>query len=193
LITEKNQAYMESKHNKKSYAIFQDWQINKGNIKGRLILALFRLASFIRSKKILVIFFFWYLLFYRLLAEWFLNVEIHWNATIGKGLRLEHGHGTVIHGDAIIGEYCTLRHLTTIGVIKKGDGTLTTPPILGDNVDIGVNVTIIGNIEIGDNVVIGAASLVTRNTPSNCVILGNPARVVKMLSDSAEAVAEPAN
>jgi len=164
---------------KKTYNIFQDWKINEGNIKGRIVLVLYRLASLIRSKKILVIFFFWYLLFYRIFVEWFLNIELHWNSNIGKGLRLEHGHGTVIHGDATLGNYCTIRHLTTIGIIKHEDGSYSSPPVLGNNVDVGASVTIIGGIHIGDNVLIGAASLVVRDIPANTTALGNPARVIK--------------
>ncbi|MFC4210398.1 serine acetyltransferase [Pedobacter lithocola] len=164
---------------KKTYNIFQDWKINEGNIKGRIVLVLYRLASLIRSKKILVIFFFWYLLFYRIFVEWFLNIEIHWNSKIGKGLRLEHGHGTVIHGDATLGNYCTIRHLTTIGIIKHDDGSYSHTPQLGNNVDVGASVTIIGGVNIGDNVLIGAASLVVRDIPANTTALGNPARVVK--------------
>jgi len=164
---------------RRTYHIFQDWKINKGNIKGRIVLALYRLATLIRSQKILVILFFWYLLFYRIFVEWFLNIEIHWNSTIGKGLRLEHGHGTVIHGDAILGDYCTIRHLTTIGIIKHEDGSYTPPPRLGNNVDVGASVTIIGGITIGDNVLIGPASLVVRDIPANTTALGNPARVIK--------------
>jgi putative colanic acid biosynthesis acetyltransferase WcaB len=167
----------------KSYYIFQDWKINKGNVKSRIILSLFRLASLIRSNKILTILFFWYLLFYRIFVEWFLNVELHWNATIGKGFRLEHGHGTVIHGDAIIGDFCTIRHLTTIGIIKRSDGGYTIPPRLGNNVDVGASVVIIGDITIGDNVLIGAGSVVVRSVPANCVVLGNPAKVIKKIYD----------
>ncbi len=164
---------------KKTYNIFQDWKINKGNIKGRIVLVLYRLASLIRSKKILVIFFFWYLLFYRIFVEWFLNIELHWNSNIGKGLRLEHGHGTVIHGDATLGNYCTIRHLTTIGIIKHEDGSYSNAPKLGNNVDVGASVTIIGSVNIGDNALIGAASLVVRDIPANTTALGNPARVIK--------------
>ena len=43
------------------------------------------------------------------------------------------------------------------------------------------NVVIIGDIEIGDNVTIGAGSVVVKSVPSNCVIAGNPARIIKML------------
>jgi len=168
-------------YTRKSYNIFQDWKSNKGNIKSQMVLVLFRLASFIRSNKILVVLFFWYLLFYRIFVEWFLNIEIQWNATIGKGLRLEHGHGVVIHGDAVIGDFCVIRHLTTIGIIENADGTLSKPPKVGNHVNIGVSVAIIGDIEIGDRVIIGAGSIVVKSVPSDCVTFGNPAKTIKKM------------
>jgi putative colanic acid biosynthesis acetyltransferase WcaB len=167
----------------RSYNIFQDWKINNGNAKSRLVMLLFRLASLVRSRKVLSVLFFWYLLFYRISVEWLLNIELHWNATIGRGFRLEHGHGTVIHGDAVIGEFCTIRHLTTLGIIKRSDGSYTKPPQLGNNVDVGASVVIIGDVEIGDNVLIGAGSVVVRSVPKNCVVLGNPAKVIKKIYD----------
>jgi putative colanic acid biosynthesis acetyltransferase WcaB len=63
------------------------------------------------------------------------------------------------------------------------DGTWSSSPRIGHNVDIGVNVTIIGDIEIGDNVIIGAGSVVTKNVPANSVMVGNPARLLKKVYD----------
>ena len=56
-------------------------------------------------------------------------------------------------------------------------------PIIGDNVNIGSNTCIIGEITIGDNVVIGAGSVVVKDVPSNVVIVGNPARIIKHTDD----------
>lgn len=41
--------------------------------------------------------------------------------------------------------------------------------------------TIIGDITIGDNVIVGAGSVVTKDVPSNCIVAGNPAKVIKTL------------
>jgi len=51
--------------------------------------------------------------------------------------------------------------------------------IIGDNVWIGDNVTIISPVKIGNSSVIGAGSVVTKDVPPNCVVAGNPARIVK--------------
>lgn len=160
-------------------SILEDWKVNKGNAKGRFILCLFRMATIINSNQVLSIVFFWYLIAYRLLVEWGLNVELPWEAKIGRGLRLEHGHGSVVIGSAVIGKNCTLRQLTTIGNKKIREGVYSRSPRIGNNVDIGTNVSIIGDITIGDNVSIGAGSVVVKNVPSNCVVAGNPVRIIK--------------
>lgn len=51
--------------------------------------------------------------------------------------------------------------------------------IIGNNVVIGPNVNIVENVKIGDNVILGAGSVVTKDIPSNCMAIGNPAKVIK--------------
>ena len=46
---------------------------------------------------------------------------------------------------------------------------------------IGANAVVIGNVTIGDNVFIGAGAVVVKDVPSNCVVAGNPAKIVKTL------------
>src|SRR5579875_2482286 len=95
--------------------ILQDWKANKGNIKGRIILLLFRIANFCSTRKIYYYIGFIYLWFYRILVEWFFSIEIPWNTKIGKNLRLFHGQALVMNNQVVIGDNCTLRHCTTIG------------------------------------------------------------------------------
>ncbi|WP_345241499.1 serine acetyltransferase [Nibrella saemangeumensis] len=161
------------------YGIFQDWKANRGNIKAQLVLAMFRLATLIRNNKILIVFFFWYLIFYRFFVEWVLGIELPWSLRAGRGLRFQHGQALVVHGDSIIGENCGLKHSTTIGNRMNPDGSISRAPRLGNNVDIGAHVCIIGDIEIGDNVIIGAGSIVVKSVPSNSIVVGNPARVIR--------------
>ena len=52
---------------------------------------------------------------------------------------------------------------------------------IGNNVFIGMKSTILKGVRIGNNVIIGANSLVNKDVPDNCVVAGNPAKIVKML------------
>ena len=64
-------------------------------------------------------------------------------------------------------------------VIGKNGGF----PTFGDNVYVAANATVIGDIQIGSNVIIGAGSVVTKDVPGNCVVAGNPARVIRTIDD----------
>lgn len=90
---------------------------------------------------------------------------------IGSAIKLAHPYSTVLNAEEI-GDNFNFRHLTTLG---DKDGVR---PKIGNNVSMGCNVTIIGGVTIGDNVVVGANTLITKDVPSNCVVVGNPARIL---------------
>ena len=54
-----------------------------------------------------------------------------------------------------------------------------TDTFIGRNCFIGVRATILPGVKIGDEVVVGASTVVTKDVPSNCVVVGNPGRIVK--------------
>ena len=154
-------------------------------MKGRIVLVAFRLASAVASASKPIKFFgLPYVIFYRLVFEWFLGVEIPWKTTIGRRLRLYHGPGLVIHPGTVIGDYCVLRHNTTIGISKTGDVS-SKSPVIGNFVDIGANVVIIGNISIGLHSIIGAGSAVVKSIPPYSIVVGNPGRVIKKVKEIA--------
>jgi len=157
--------------------IFQDWKVN--GTKGKLIMLLFRIANLGTLNKFWYYALFPYRIFYTVLVEWFFTIEIPWRTKIGKNLKLYHGAALVIHGNTIIGEDCTLRQSSTIGNKKLANGADSEPPVIGNNVDIGSNVCIIGPITIKDNVKIGSGTVVTKNISGNCTVVGNPAREIK--------------
>ena len=95
---------------------------------------------------------------------------------IGGGAYFPHPYATIIYAKSI-GINFSCRNCTTIG--NKNDFRDEERPTIGDNVTIGANVVIIGEINIGSNVVIGAGSVVIKDVPDNCVVAGNPARIIK--------------
>lgn len=153
----------------------QDWKVNQGNAKGRIILLLFRMANFCSTRKVYYYLGFIYLMFYRILVEWFFSIEIPWNVRIGKNLQLFHGQALVLSNQVIIGENCILRHCTTIGNKQSADGGFTSSPVIGNNVDIGSNACIIGSITIGDQVKVGCGAVVVKSVPAHSIAIGNPA------------------
>ncbi|EOR94086.1 Serine acetyltransferase [Arcticibacter svalbardensis MN12-7] len=165
----------------KSYSIIQDWQANRKYTKGKLITVCFRIAHLASRNSLMKILLMPYLIIYKLIFEWILGIEIPYNLNIGKGFVVWHGPGLIIHRNSIIGSNCTLRHATTIG--NKGFSNIECPKI-GNNVNIGAHVCILGNIIVGDNAIIGAGSIVIKDVPSNAVVAGNPARIVNYNSPS---------
>jgi putative colanic acid biosynthesis acetyltransferase WcaB len=164
--------------------ILQDWKVNKGNTKGRAILLLFRVANFCSRRSVYYFLGFPYLIFYRILVEWFFSIEIPWNVNIGRGLRLYHGQALVMTSDVVIGENCTLRHCTTIGNKQAEEGRFTGSPVIGNNVDIGSNVCIIGPISIGDNSIIGCGAVVVKNVEQDHIVTGNPSTQRKRVKEN---------
>ncbi|WP_439489776.1 serine acetyltransferase [Algoriphagus sp.] len=162
-----------------SYSLFQDWKANKGNLKGRTVMVLFRLAHLATYNRFIKILMIPYLIFYRVMVEWFLGIELQFPVVVGRGLVLWHGQGSVIHKSTKIGSNCVLRQNTTIGNKKNLDGTKSAGAIIGDNVDIGAHVIIIGSIHIASNCTIGAGSVVTKSVDKAATIVGNPARVLR--------------
>ncbi|OQW30867.1 MAG: serine O-acetyltransferase [Nitrospira sp. SG-bin1] len=111
------------------------------------------------------------------LARWVTGVEIHPSAKIGTGFFIDHGMGVVIGETAEIGDYVTLFQGVTLGGTGKERGK--RHPTLGNHVVVGAGAKILGGITIGDNVKIGANSVVLKNVPANSTVIGVPARVIK--------------
>jgi len=162
--------------------IFQDWAANAGNPKARLILSLFRVASFFSR---IPLPFRWltypYILLYRVTVEWILCIELPWRLIVGPGLRLYHGQALVVNDRVVIGKNCILRHSSTIGACRTDLNYSGVVPVIGDDVDIGSNVVVVGNVKIGDGAMIGAGSVVVRDVPPRAVVVGNPAKVIRLL------------
>ena len=106
------------------------------------------------------------------------GIEIHPGAYIKKGFFIDHGMGVVIGETAEIGENVLMYHGVTLGGTSLKAGK--RHPTLGDNVLIGAGAKLFGPIVIGDNTQIGGSSVVTKDVPAHCVVVGNPGRIVKL-------------
>lgn len=158
--------------------LYTDFRVNKGNLKSLLCVISFRVVHGIVCKNRMIrLIGLPIRIAHKLIIEWCMGVEIAERATIGQGLKVYHGQGLVVHFNTKIGTNAVLRQNTTIGV-KDG---FSMAPKIGNNVNIGANCVLIGDIEIGDNVQIGAGSVVVHSFPSNCVIAGNPAKIIKYI------------
>lgn len=92
-----------------------------------------------------------------------------------------------------IGDYCKITAGVTIlthdysrSVMRRVYGDIVAEAkktVIGNNVFIGINSIILMGSKIGDNVIIGAGSVVSGAIPSNCVVAGNPARVIRSLNE----------
>lgn len=94
---------------------------------------------------------------------------------IGGGVYLAHPCSTFLNAKSI-GKNFTCRQNTTIG--NKFEGENSKRPIIGDNVSLGANVCIIGDINIGNNVTVGAGTVVVKSVPDNAIVVGNPSRII---------------
>jgi len=158
----------------------QDWERNKGYTKGKLLAFSYRLASCATKNKLFKLILIPYLGLYKFWIEWVFGIEIPYKTKIGRGLIVYHGVGLIINYGTVIGTNCTLRHNTTLG--NKGHALNNDCPVIGNNVNIGAQVCILGKITVGDNAVIGAGSIVTKDVPAYAVVAGNPAKVLKYLT-----------
>ena len=113
------------------------------------------------------------------------GIEIPPSVSIGEGLMLLHPYNITINSQAVIGDNCVLLKGCTIGNVK--DGKYIGTPVIGNNVYIGLNASVVGGIEIGDDVLIAANSFVNRNVPSHSLVFGNPC----IIKENRMGVAEP--
>jgi len=115
------------------------------------------------------------------IARWATGIEIHPSAKIGTGFFIDHGMGVVIGETAEIGDHVTLFQGVTLGGTGKERGK--RHPTLGNHVLVGAGAKILGGITIGDNVKIGANSVVLKSVSANSTVVGVPARVIKSQGD----------
>ena len=105
------------------------------------------------------------------------GIEIHPGAKIGRGFFIDHGTGVIIGETTEIGDNVTLYQGVTLGGTGKETGK--RHPTLKDNVMVSAGAKILGSFTIGENSKIGAGSVVLKEVPPNCTVVGVPGRIVK--------------
>lgn len=96
---------------------------------------------------------------------------------IGEGLVIQHGYNAHIEPQ-IMGKNCQVWQNVTLGKIKKPG--VNGFPKIGDNVKICCGAMVFGEVTVGDNTTIGAGAVVVKDVPANAVVVGNPARIVRL-------------
>lgn len=101
------------------------------------------------------------------------DMKINQNMPIGFRLKNEHSFCTFLNAVSI-GDDFSCWHNVTIGNMG---GQI---PTIGNHVTMSCGSSVLGGVHIGDNVIIGSGCVVTKDVPSNCTVIGNPAHIVKL-------------
>ncbi len=115
-------------------------------------------------------------------SRWVTGIEIHPGATIGRRLFIDHGMGVVIGETTEIGDDVTLYQGVTLGGTGKDTGK--RHPTIGNRVIVSSGAKVLGPFKVGDDVKIGAGSIVLKEIPPGCTVVGIPGRIVRRYGES---------
>lgn len=110
------------------------------------------------------------------------NITIGKNVFINSGCRFQDQGGISLGDGTLIGHNVVLATLNHELAPEKRSTTIPAPIRIGKNVWIGANTTVLSGVAIGDNAVIAAGAVVTKDVPENAVVGGIPAKIIKMIS-----------
>ncbi len=111
-------------------------------------------------------------------ARFLTGIEIHPGAKIGRRCFIDHGMGIIIGETAEIGDDCTIYQGVTLGGTGKHEGK--RHPTLGDRVMVSAGAKVLGPFRVGNDVKIGSGSVVLKEIPDGCTVVGIPGTIVKM-------------
>lgn len=160
------------------------WYVIEGLLfdNGYQAVVLYRIASWFKRNRIP-----FFGPFFARLSLFLTGADVAPGASIGPGLMITHGVGLVVGDHVRVGESGVLLHQVTIGA--PDNSRSDEMPTLGDNVFIAAGARLIGAIEIGDNVIVGANAVVTKDVPSDTrVIVQQELRFSAQKADSPSGV-----
>lgn len=123
-------------------------------------------------------------------------VEIQKNASVGSNCKISSHtfvcEGVVIEDDVFVGHNVTFINdsyprATAAGKLQTDADWRVERTLVKRGASIGSGATILSNVTIGEKAIVGAGSVVTRDVPSNAIVVGNPAKVLRYLDASLEA------
>lgn len=109
------------------------------------------------------------------------SFDVSYKAQIGVGLTIAHYGYLIVPSNSYIGSYCTLRPGVVFG---KKLSEAQNGVVVGNHVDFGVGSKVIGQVTIGDNVLVGANAVITKDVPSDVIVAGIPAKVLKQRTEA---------
>lgn len=104
------------------------------------------------------------------------HISISPKVSIGEGLYIGHLGRIVINSNCVLGKNVNIAAGVTIGQENRGERKGT--PVISDNVWIGTNSVIVGNVRIGTDVLIAPLTFVNFDVPDHSIVIGNPAKVI---------------
>jgi acetyltransferase-like isoleucine patch superfamily enzyme len=120
-------------------------------------------------------------------------VEIQKNAAIGKNCKISsHSficEGVIIEDNVFLGHNVTFtndiypRATTSQGTLQTDEDWNCTPTLVKKGASIGSSATLLCGITIGENAIVGAGSVVTKDVPSNTIVAGNPAKILREIKE----------
>lgn len=137
----------------------------------------FRIGSYLRNKRGL-----WrlaYNLVYLLYKHnsYKTGIQLPLGTQVGGGLFFAHFSCIVFNVNTVIGSNCTVFQGVTVGGV---DGPSRQAPTVGNNVVLSSGCKVLGNIAIGNNVIVGANAVVLKDVPDNAVVAGVPAKILSL-------------
>lgn len=115
-------------------------------------------------------------LLWQKIIEILTGISIPASAQIGHSFYIGHFGGIILNAKTVIGNNCNISQGVTIGI--SGLGAHRGVPVIGNDVYLGANSVIAGNIVVGNHVLVGACSLVNSTMPDFSVVLGVPAVII---------------